>query len=179
MKDTEILSLAETAGFRAALITTEKIVIEPSFRAFCEENRCGKYNANHSCPPDCGTVEETTRRLTEYPRALVLENIFEIESYENNAKILELRKQHNADILRLTETLRNAGLKGFCLGYGGCSLCDPCKRVLSEPCAFPEKKISCMSAYCIHVAKLAERCGLPFAWEPHHLYLFGMFAFSA
>lgn len=179
MTDAQLLALAKDAGFEAAIIPTNEIVIEPSFRPFCEENRCGKYNANYSCPPDCGTVEETTRRLRQYPRALVLENIFEIGSYENKAKISEVRRQHNAAVLRLTDALRGAGLEGFCLGYGGCPLCDPCKRVSGEPCAFPERRISCLSAYCIHVAKLAERCALPFAWEQERLYLFGLFAFAA
>ena len=75
------------------------------------------------------------------------------------------------------EKLRQAGVQGFCLGYGGCPLCDPCKRVTNEPCAHPEQKISCMSAYCIDVAKLAEKCGLEFAWVPEKLFLFGMFVF--
>jgi hypothetical protein len=33
-----------------------------------------------------------------------------------------------------------------------------------------------MSAYCIDVAKLAERCGLQFGWIPGKLFLFGMIA---
>ena len=43
--------------------------------------------------------------------------------------------------------------------------------------AFPEKKISCMSAYCIDVGKLANRCSLEFAWVPEKLFLFGMIVF--
>ena len=66
---------------------------------------------------------------------------------------------------------------GFCSGYNGCPLCDPCKQVEEKPCAFPEKRISCMSAYCIDVAELAKRCGFPFAWDANRLHLFGMIAF--
>ena len=40
-----------------------------------------------------------------------------------------------------------------------------------------ERRISCMSAYCIDVAKLAQRCGLQFGWIPGKLYLFGMIAY--
>ena len=58
MEDQEILKQAKEMGFSAAIIDTKDVVQEPSFRKFCEDNLCGKYNANYSCPPDCGTVEE-------------------------------------------------------------------------------------------------------------------------
>lgn len=177
MTDTELLELAKNEGFAAALIPTNKIVTDPKFRPFCEENRCGKYGANYSCPPDCGTVEETRQRLTAQKRALVVQTVWDIDGYENKAVIQDVRKKHNTAVLHLTENLRKKGLSGFCLGYGGCSLCDPCKRVNEEPCPHPDKKISCLSAYCIDVAKLAAECCLPFAWEHDKLYLFGIFAF--
>ena len=41
----------------------------------------------------------------------------------------------------------------------------------------PEKKISCMSAYCVDVGKLAKKCELPFAWSNDKMHLFGLIAF--
>ena len=178
MQEYEIIKLAEEMGFTAAYIDTADVVQDPSFRKFCEDNLCGKYNANYACPPDCGTVDEVQQRLKAGKRALVLQSIWDIGSYDNKDGIQKSKKTHNAAILRFTETLRQAGHKGFCLGYGGCPLCDPCKRVTNEPCVHPEQKISCMSAYCIDVAKLAEKCSLEFAWVPEKLFLFGMFVFA-
>ena len=74
------------------------------------------------------------------------------------------------------EKVKAAGCSGFCTGYNGCPLCDPCKRKENLHCAHPDKRISCMSAYCIDVAKLADRCGLQFGWIPGKLFLFGMIA---
>lgn len=179
MNDAALLELAKREGFSAALIPTGNIITDPKFRPFCEENLCGKFNANYSCPPDCGTVEETRVRLMAKDRALVLQTIWEIGSYENKAAIMAARRQHNAAVLRLAERLRQTGLSGFCLGYGGCPLCEPCKRVINEPCPYPHNRISCLSAYCVDVAKLAQECALPFAWEQDRLYLFGMYAFTA
>ncbi len=34
-----------------------------------------------------------------------------------------------------------------------------------------------MSAYCVDVAELVSRCGLPFVWDANKLHLFGMIAF--
>lgn len=42
--------------------------------------------------------------------------------------------------------------------------------------SYPDRRISCMSAYCIDVAKLAQLCELEFAWSQEKLYLFGMLA---
>ena len=63
MTTIELMKLAEDAGFRAAVISAKDIPVDGSFRKFCEDNLCGKYNANYSCPPACGTVEEVHNRL--------------------------------------------------------------------------------------------------------------------
>ena len=177
MTNAELMKLAEAEGFLAAVIETKDIPVNAEFRRFCEDNLCGKYNANYSCPPACGTVEEVHGRLLAEDQALVLETICEIGSYENKDAILTSKKQLNGAILRLMEQVRQVGFRGFPLGYGGCPLCDPCKQAEGEPCVFPEKRISCMSAYCIDVAKLAKRCDLEFAWIPERLHLFGMIVF--
>ena len=177
MTDPELIKLAENAGFHGAILPAKEICVDGSFRRFCEENLCGKYNANYSCPPGCGTVEEVRERLFSHSKALVLQTIHDIGSYENKKEILKSKKSLNMQILKLTEQLRREGMDCFCLGYGGCPLCDPCKQALGDPCAFPEKRISCMSAYCIDVGKLAGKCGLEFAWVPEKLFLFGMILF--
>ena len=177
MTDEHILKLAKELGFSAAMTETAQIVQNPEFRKFCEDNLCGKYNANYSCPPDCGTVEEVRQRLLAGKRAVVLQTEWDIGSYENKEGIARAKKAHNAAILRFTDRLRKDGMEGFCLGYGGCPLCDPCLRTLNRPCAHPDRKISCLSAYCVDVGKLAETCGLQYAWIPEKLFLFGMFVF--
>ena len=174
MENAELMKLAEKAGFRAAVLPVKDTPVDGSFRKFCEDNLCGKYNANYSCPPGCGTVEQVRQRLFAGEKALVLQTIHHIGSYENKEAILRSKKNLNVEILKLTEQLRLEGIDCFCLGYGGCPLCDPCKQVEGEPCAFPEKRISCMSAYCIDVGKLAGKCGMEFAWLPEKLYLFGV-----
>ena len=75
MIDTQILKLAEEVGFHAALIPTTEIIVDSKFRPYCEENLCGNFGANYSCPPDCGTVEEVRHRLMARDRALVLQSV--------------------------------------------------------------------------------------------------------
>lgn len=177
MNEKELIQLAKEAGFSAAIITPDQILINKDFRAFCEENRCGKYNANYSCPPDCGTVEELQKKLLAEDKVLVVQTRRENVDKNDKDVLIKIRSEHNASILRFMKKMRELGYDGFCAGYSGCSLCNPCKRVENLPCSYPELRISCMSAYCVDVTALAEKCNLEFSWEPDKLFLFGMFAF--
>ena len=80
MTDLELLNLAKAEGFSAVLMDPADIPIDGKFRAFCEENLCGQYNANYSCPPDCGSVESLRQTLLEQKKVLILQTIHEIGS---------------------------------------------------------------------------------------------------
>lgn len=172
-----LLELARKEGFLPAMISPRQIPVDTRFRAYCEQNLCGQYGANYSCPPDCGDPLELYGRLLAEQQILVVETIEDIDGYDDKETIRRTKASHNAAVLRLMEKLKSAGYAGFCSGYNGCPLCTPCKRRENQPCAHPELRISCLSAYCVDVAELAKRCGLPFAWDPQKLYLFGMIAF--
>ena len=69
----KIIERALEAGFhQAAIIETSQIVFDPSFRPYCQENLCGQYGANYSCPPECGSPEEMRQRILKHKYALVL-----------------------------------------------------------------------------------------------------------
>lgn len=172
----KLLEMAREEGFIAAGITPSDVPIDGKFRAFCEENLCGNYGANYSCPPDCGTVEQLREKLLAEEQVIVVQTIHEIGGYEDKSGMQRAKVSHNAMVLRLMERIRRAGYEGFCSGYNGCPLCQPCKCREKAPCPHPDQRISCMSAYCIDVAELARRCSLDFAWIPGKLYLFGMIA---
>lgn len=174
MTHMELIKMAEAEGILAAVIPTADIPVNDAFRKFCEDNLCGRYNASYACPPGCGTVEEVKQQLLAADKALVLEKIYEIGSYENIPAVMESEKDLNAVALDLAEKLRADGFRCFYLGYGGCPLCNPCKHGEGKPCAFPDRKVSCLSAYCVDVAELAKRCGLEFAWSQEKLHMFGM-----
>lgn len=177
MTDNELLFLAASFGFEAVLTVPGEIPVEPAYRAYCAENRCGQYNANYSCPPNCGSVEEMHGRLLAEEKALVLTSVWDIDGYQDAAGIRKGTCAHNAQTLRLLARLREEGFDGFAVGGGNCTLCAPCRMLSGEPCAHPAERFSCMSAYCVDVAKLAARCGLPFAWDPAKLHSFGMILF--
>ena len=171
MEPNKLTALAEAEGFTAAVLPADQVPVNGDFRRFCEENRCGQYGANYSCPPTCGTPREMEMRLRAGRRALVLKSRRPIGGYEDHEAIRRAKAEHNGAMLELNGSLPEPGL---CVGGSCCNLCSPCRMALGEPCADPKHRFSCMSAYCVDVAELAKRCGMAFTWDPHNLQIFSM-----
>lgn len=179
MTEEQMIDLAVEEGFAAAaIVDTGHIVFDPMFRPFCEENLCGQYGANHSCPPDCGSPEEMKQRILAHKKGIVLQTIWQISDYTDKAAIKQAKGGHNQASLRLMKQLRQQGHDGFLVGASGCALCSPCARKDGKPCVFPELQYSCMSAYCIFVRKLAEECGMEYNAGDGLLAFFGMYVFD-
>lgn len=179
MTEAEMIRLAVDENFAAAaIVDTDKIVFDPMFRPYCEENLCGQYGVNFACPPDCGTPEEMKQRILRYKKALVLQSICQVADYADMPAIKEGKRSHNAAQLRLVKKLRQEGHNGLIVGVSGCALCTPCAKAEGLPCRFPDLKFSCMSAYCVFVRKLAEECGMEYDCGEGLLALFGMYVFD-
>lgn len=179
MTEEKMIQYAIEEGFAAAeMIDTEKIVFDPAFRPYCEENLCGQYGVNYSCPPDCGSPEEMKQRVLAYRKGLVLQTVWEISDYTDKKAIKQAKGAHNAAAQRLMKRLRCEGCDGFMIGASGCALCSPCALVNKQPCNFPELRYSCMSAYCIFVRELAESCGMKYNCGEGLLAFFGMYVWG-
>ena len=177
MTEKEMLRLAAEEGFeRSAVLDTAELVFMPEFRAYCEANVCGNYGANHSCPPDCGTVEEMAQRVRKYRRALVLQTKWQVGDPIDMEKLVAAKGTHNRMTCRLVEKM---GLPGLMMGAGQCDLCPTCTALVGEPCRFPEKKYSCMSAYCIHVKALCDSCGMDYDCGRDVVAFFSLYCFDA
>ncbi len=175
MDERELVEAALAAGFaNAAVISTGDITYVPAFRDLCAENQCGKYGANYACPPDCGTVEEMRRKLLRYPRALVMQTMWDVDDPLDAKETGPAKAAHN----RMTRQLIDAsGRPGLMVGASGCSLCNPCAAVEGKPCRFPDKRYSCLSAYCVFVRELAQRCGMEYDCGPGLVAFFSLFCF--
>ncbi len=179
MTDEKMIQYALDEGFAsAAVVDTSDIVFDPSFRPYCEENLCGQYNANYSCPPACGSPEEMKEKILAHKKALVLQTIWDIPDYSDTPAIKQAKSTHNTSSIQLMKRFRAEGCDGFIVGSGGCSLCKPCAITEGEPCRFPDLRYSCMSAYCIFVKKLADQCGMDYNCDPGLLAFFGMYVFD-
>ena len=179
MTEAEMIQCAIDEGFAgAAVVDTNKIVFDASFRPYCEENLCGQYGVNYSCPPDCGSPEAMKQRILEHKKALVLQTMWQVSDYSDAPTIKVAKKNHNAAELRVVRKMRDEGHNGLIVGASGCALCTPCAKKQGMPCKFPDLKHSCMSAYCVFVKKLADECSIEYDCGEGLLALFGMYVFD-
>ncbi len=173
-----MIQLALEAGFSdAALVDTADIPFEPAFRICCEDNSCGKYGVNYACPPDCGTTDQMRQQIQAHRYALVLQTLWDVEDPMDPKETKAAKSQHNRMVRSLIDRLEPEH-SGFMIGASGCNLCPACAIVCGELCRFPDKKFSCMSAYCVYVQKLTELCGMEYDAGPGVTALFGMFVFD-
>lgn len=179
MTEEKMIQYAIEEGFTdAAVIDTAKIPFEFSFRPFCEENLCGQFGVNYSCPPYCGTPEEMKQRIVSHKKALVLQSVWEISDYTDKAAVKHAKGSHNAAALRLAKRFQEEHCAGFLVGASGCALCTPCAAKNGAPCRFPQLRYSCMSAYCIFVRELTDQCGIVYAPDDGLLPFYGMYIFE-
>ena len=175
----QLINIALGAGFSAAaIINVRDLVFDPYFRDCCKQNYCGKYGANYSCPPDCGTFSEMKNKITARSKALALQTLGRVPDISDDEAVIRARAYHNEASFRLARILRLNPDEFVLAGAGYCALCNPCAVTENKPCRFPAKRYSCMSAYCVNVKDLAENCGMPSQYADGVLPLFGLLAFD-
>lgn len=165
---------AELGFSAAAWVDTKDIPFEPAFLQCCEENLCGKYGANYACPPACGTPYEMIGRIRAGSRALVLQTLWEIDNPMDGTKTKPAKREHNRMERALLAEMQEVHPETFMVASSCCDLCLRCAMVDGKPCLIPEKKFSCMSAYCVFVRKLAELCGMDYDCGRGLIAFFGL-----
>ena len=174
----EMLDYAIDCGFeRAAIIETSEIVFDPSFRKFCEQNTCGNYNANYSCPPVCGTPEEMKAKVLAHSKALVYQSTFrDMSGSEMGMRIAKMK--HGKMAVDLVRRMVAEDHVGFQIGANACDVCPSCVKEEGGSCKYPDRRFSCLSAYCIDCAKLAATCGMPFYFCDDEVSFYGLYVFD-
>ena len=171
--------IIEKGAFKAAVIKTDDVETDASFRTLCEQNVCGSYGRNWMCPPDAGEINELIGVLHSYEYILVyqsvgtLEDSFDIEGMAeaaiNHHKLMyEVRKTADCEKFR----------RVLYLGAGGCRLCEKCARITNEPCRNPERAIPSLEAYGVNVSRLAKAAGMKYINGQNTVTYFGAVLFD-
>lgn len=178
MDQNAVLSEPSDYGFSAAaLVETASIPFRHEFRKYCEDNFCGQYGANYSCPPSCGSCQEMQNSVQAFKQALVLQTQWEIPDFRDWSSIFHAKNEHNR-LLSEYAKKNYPMMKHLIVGASSCGLCERCAILDALPCRFPDQKVSCMSAYCIYVKGLCDQTGMQYDCGPGKIAFFGMIVFG-
>lgn len=135
---------AEKQGFACtAFLPVKDLVFVPEYRKYCEQNLCGNYDKLKMCPPKSGTVEEMKERACQYETAFIMQTIQKLDVC-NPDEIKRAKHRHNEMTRGVEEILKKAGVPFLTMSAG------------------PTATSSCMSAYCVDAAKMADACGMEY-----------------
>ena len=164
----------ELGAHKAESIPVSQIVFQEELRKYCEDNRCGRYARNYTCPPMIGEVRPLINKLQTYPQAVIWQNIYQLEDSFDIEGMMAAQEKHNAMTLKIARKLYECfGRRNvLVLAAGGCTLCKACACLTSKPCLHPEDALSSLEAYGIHVAQLEAVSGMKYINGPNTVTYF-------
>ncbi len=158
----QYIAIAKNAGaLRAAPVMTRDIAFFPELRRLCEQNACGQYDTNWSCPPHCGSVETLSGEIRSHAHGIVyqytggLEDSFDYPGMQAHARAFAQIGSKMQDLLMQ----HNTNFRIY--GAGTCALCPAC-AFPGKPCRHPDHKIISVEACGIDVSKLCTLVGLQY-----------------
>ena len=95
MDEERLIQTALDCGATGAdMVGRGGIVLDPAFRAFCEQNRCGMYGRCYMCPPDIGPVEELIAQVLSFDRGLLYQTVSPLEDSFDIEGMREAKARH-------------------------------------------------------------------------------------
>ncbi|MDO5456416.1 MAG: DUF2284 domain-containing protein [Eubacteriales bacterium] len=159
----EAVALAEETGFGGrGIFAARDLKFLEEVRDMCKMNKCGNYNRLWTCPPACGTLEESRKKAGEYSWGIVLQTTAQMEDEFDGEAIEEASALQRARFLSYTARLRDTGEDFLAMGSGGCGAgCQTCTYP-DAPCRFPDRAYTSMEAYGLLVTDVCRSANTPY-----------------
>ena len=137
---------------KAVVIPGSKIVTSESFREICAGNGCGRYGRCWMCPPDVGEIGELIEAVKSFPKALLYQNVFELEDSFDIEGMERSAKLHGQISRKVEKAVKPLLPEGYLhLINGGCGFCETCAKAENKPCISPENAMASMEGCGIDV----------------------------
>jgi len=154
----------ELGATKAEQILVEQLVFQPELRDYCEQNACGRYGKNYTCPPFIGEAEALIAKVRGFRTAVVFQNICALEDSFDFEGMMEAQRKHNEMTRAVARRVyaergREAALV---LAAGGCTLCERCGALNGTPCPHEAEALASLEAYCINVSQIEKVSGMKY-----------------
>ena len=165
----DLVKLALDVGFsHAALLDASTLRALPEVRDMCASGRCQRYGRSWSCPPACGSIEETAARMAAYSGGVLVQTTARLEDDFDAETMAAAQKLHKEHFFTLARQVRLLHPDCLPLTAGSCTICRSCTYP-DKPCRFPGKMLSSMEAYGLLVSQVCKDAGLPYYYGPRTL----------
>lgn len=175
----QVLQAAQDAGFTAARpLAMQALRFYSDTLKYCEQNLCGKYGSNWSCPPHSTMPQDMEAQKESFKAGVLVQTRGLLESEDDTEGIEIIRNSHNSSFYPFVEKMRDLSGKVIAMGSGDCKVCTNC-AFPHETCRYPEKRISSVSAYGVHVDEICEASGIDYRYhrDDHQLSFVGCVLF--
>lgn len=155
-----LMTLAAENGFSHwAVADMSALTPRQDVRDMCRADRCGRWNASWSCPPACGTLEQTAADIRRFDAGIVVQTTGALADEFDYAAMEDIQRRHKRSFESFARQVRL--LTGECLplSAGSCTLCRRCTYP-DRPCRFPQRRMASMEAYGLLVSDVCRRSGL-------------------
>ena len=162
-----IQKLAKEAGFTLiGELNVGALNFIPEVRAMCSADKCHNYGHCWTCPPYCGTLEESAEKASHYSRGVIVQTSAEMEDDFDYETISETEKLHKARFNDFVDMVKDNEKDVLPMSAGGCRICKKC-TCPDEPCRFPDKAMISMEAYGLLVCDTCKNSGMKYSYGPH------------
>lgn len=156
-------------GFEHAIFfDPSNLEFREDVRAMCSSDKCHNYNRNWSCPPACGTLEESFEKARKYTKGVMIQTTAILEDSFDYETMMQAASDHKERFAKAVELMRSVDPECLPMGTGGCTVCKKCAYP-DEPCRFPEKAFTSMEAYGLYVSAECKKAGLEYNYGKNTL----------
>ncbi|MDO5484886.1 MAG: DUF2284 domain-containing protein [Sarcina sp.] len=156
-------ALAEEYGFAGrGIFAVRDLKFMEEVRDMCRANKCGLYGKTWTCPPACGTLEDSRRKAEKYKWGIVLQTTAQMEDEFDGEAIEDAQIRQKKRFADYCARLREAGEDFLPMGSGGCGVdCGECTYP-DAPCRFPDQAFTSIEAYGLIVTDVCRLADTPY-----------------
>ena len=159
------LRLAEEVGFsHSGIFPVDKLRFLPEVRDMCAAGKCQKYDKCWSCPPACGTLDDSRALAGQFSWGVLLQMTGQMEDDYDVETMLETEQVLKANLTAFLDAL-DPDEESLAMSAGACTICGECTYP-DAPCRFPGKMHTSMEAYGLVVSEVCALADIPYYYGP-------------
>lgn len=151
-------------------IPVDAIELKEEVRKLCEQNTCGNYNKNWTCPPAIGPIQDSIEKFKKYAKFIVVYEVYQLADSFDWRGMTAGGKDFRDRLLKMKHQM-DEHEDFLVLGAGGCHLCEKCTYPEGKPCRNPEDAIISCEAYGMDVMSLMKKNDLKYNNGPNTMTL--------